>query len=214
MRITLMPRLAGRANTRRFTTTRPTMHARILVLAVALLLPAQLRGQDHIHQPGMTHPGAAAASIPARPGQAAFAAIAEIVAILRADPATDWSKVNIEALRQHLIDMDDVTIRAGVREEAIDGGARFTVTGTGRTTAAIRRMTKAHAAMVGPSDSMRVSVREVSGGTVVTVLATPANAHAVARIRGLGFYGLLTLGDHHGPHHLAIARGAGDHSHK
>ena len=30
------------------------------------------------------------------PGQAAFAAIQEIVALLDADPSTDWSKVNIK----------------------------------------------------------------------------------------------------------------------
>jgi len=56
-----------------------------------------------------------AASVPSEPGQAAFAAIQEIVGILEADPTTDWSKVNIEALRQHLIDMDNVTLRAEVK---------------------------------------------------------------------------------------------------
>jgi hypothetical protein len=29
----------------------------------------------------------------------------------------------------------------------------------------------------------------------------------VARLRGLGFIGLLTAGAHHGPHHLAMAKG-------
>jgi hypothetical protein len=33
------------------------------------------------------------------------------------------------------------------------------------------------------------------------------DAKAVARVRGLGFIGLLTLGAHHQPHHLAMARG-------
>ncbi|HEY5547406.1 MAG TPA: hypothetical protein VIK50_15235 [Gemmatimonadaceae bacterium] len=190
------------------------MSARNIAISLALLLPVQLRGQDHTHQPGMTHPAATTPAAPTRPGQAAFAAIAEIVAILRADSTTDWTKVDIEGLRQHLIDMDDVTMRAVVRQEAIASGARFTVTGQGRTTAAIQRMAKAHAAMVSASDSMRVSVEEVTGGAVVTVVATPATAQAVARIRGLGFHGLLTLGDHHGPHHLAMARGMTDHSHK
>ncbi|MFX5914869.1 hypothetical protein ABTE45_18800, partial [Acinetobacter baumannii] len=55
--------------------------------------------------------------MPTQPGQSAFAAILEIVALLEADPATDWSKVNIEALRQHLIDMDNVTLRADVKSE-------------------------------------------------------------------------------------------------
>src|SRR5438270_319404 len=42
---------------------------------------------------------------PTEPGQSAFAAIQEIVQILEGDSRTDWTKVNIEALRQHLIDM-------------------------------------------------------------------------------------------------------------
>jgi hypothetical protein len=39
------------------------------------------------------------------PGQVAFGAIPEVVRILEANPATEWSKVNISALQQHLIDM-------------------------------------------------------------------------------------------------------------
>ena len=35
---------------------------------------------------------------PTMPGQDAFGAIQEIVRILEADPKTDWSKVNLEAL--------------------------------------------------------------------------------------------------------------------
>lgn len=184
-----------------------------LIVAMAVLLPVRSSAQEHVHTPGMTHP-AATAPAPTRPGQAAFGAIAEIVAILRADSTTDWSKVNIEALRQHLNDMDEVTMRATVRQEQVAGGARFTVTGLGTTVAAIRRMSKAHATTITPADSIRVSVEETTGGAVVTVLATVATPKAVARIRGLGFHGLLAMGDHHGPHHLAMARGQGGHSHK
>jgi len=189
------------------------MKTRTLIVTIAVLLPTQARAQDHVHTPGMTHPTATAPA-PTRPGQAAFGAIAEIVAILRADSATDWSKVNIEALRQHLIDMDEVTMRATVRQEQVTGGARFTVTGQGTTVAAIRRMSSAHATTITAADSLRVSVEEAAGGAVVTVLATSESMKAVARIRGLGFHGMLATGDHHGPHHLAMARGQGEHSHK
>ena len=51
--------------------------------------------------------------------------------ILEADPKTDWSKVDIEALRRHLIDMNNVTLYADVRSEPVEGGMRFTVTGAG-----------------------------------------------------------------------------------
>ena len=48
--------------------------------------------------------------------------IQEVVRILDADPKTDWSKVDLEALRQHLIDMDEVTLRAEAAPKQIDGG--------------------------------------------------------------------------------------------
>src|SRR5690348_4894459 len=69
------------------------------------------------------HPGMGAAppavagqpaGVPVQPGQAAFGAAQEIVRMLLADPGTDWSKVNVDALRQHLIDMNEVVMRAKV----------------------------------------------------------------------------------------------------
>ena len=74
------------------------------------------------------------------PGQDAFGAIQEIVQILDADPKTDWSKVNLEALRQHLIDMNVVTLKADAAARPVDGGLEIAVTGSGRTLAAIQRM--------------------------------------------------------------------------
>jgi hypothetical protein len=35
---------------------------------------------------------------------------------LLVNPETDWSKVDIDAPRQHLIDMNDVSMRAQARE--------------------------------------------------------------------------------------------------
>ncbi len=64
-------------------------------------------------------------------GQDAFGAIREIVRMLDADPKTDWSKVDIEALRQHLIDMSEVTLKANATAKPIDG-LETTVTGSDR----------------------------------------------------------------------------------
>ncbi|MBX3134489.1 MAG: hypothetical protein KF689_13995 [Gemmatimonadaceae bacterium] len=183
-----------------------------LTAVVALAVPAQ--AQDHVHTPGMQHP---AADPPKEGGQSAFTAIAEIVRMLDADPRTDWSKVNIEALRQHLIDMDEVTMRATVRAESVAGGAAFTVTGSGRTLEAIRRMTQARARTGDATGAIRMSVAEVPDGVRFAALAAnPSDARAVARIRGLGFIGVVALGDHHAPHHLGIANGsmAGMHGHE
>ena len=80
------------------------------VLLSCLVLAPPLMAQEHAHTPGMTHP--TAAPLPTQGGHAAFAAISEIVAMLQADASTDWSKVNIERLRLHLVDMDLVTLRS------------------------------------------------------------------------------------------------------
>lgn len=182
------------------------MNTRRFVTLAALLVPSIAAAQDHKHEPGMTHPGATPQL--QQPGQAVFGAIGEIVRILMADSSTDWSKVDIEGLRRHLIDMDDVTMRSTVAQEAVPGGARFTVTGEGRVVGAIRRMTKSHSQMVNAEGEQRITVDEVPGGARLTVVASQAgDARAEARIRGLGFIGFMTLGDHHGPHHLAMARG-------
>ena len=49
---------------------------------------------------------------PSKPAQEAFGAIKEIIGTLEADPNTDWSKVDIGALREHLIDMNEVTLNS------------------------------------------------------------------------------------------------------
>jgi non-heme chloroperoxidase len=68
-----------------------------------------------------------AAGAPTMPGQDAFGAIAEVVRILEADPATDWTKVDIERLRQHLIDMNEVVLRSEVKQTAVPGGLAMEV---------------------------------------------------------------------------------------
>ena len=191
------------------------------LLAIGLLLTARLvAAQGHEHRPGMSHEmptreaGRDAAPSTTRTaatatetGQGAFAAIAEIVRLLEADRTTDWSKVDLEALRQHLIDMDDLTLRSVVRTEAVPGGATFTVTGTGRVRDAIRRMAREHGMMMA-GNGLTWETAEIAEGVRVTVRASsPTDARAVARIRGLGFIGLMTVGEHHTVHHLGVARG-------
>lgn len=184
------------------------MTLKALALVTMLMAPSVVAAQSHDHGQ-MTSDG-----VPQRAGQATFAAISEIVALLLADPTTDWSKVDIESLRQHLLDMDDVTMRSQVKQEEIPGGAVFTVTGTGRVTAAIRRMARAHSAMVAADRSQQASVEDVAGGARLTIAARDLRDAALAsRIRGLGFYGILATGAHHGTHHLALARGTPPASH-
>ena len=188
---------------------------------IACLVPAAALAQSNfepaagmkaahemMHGQHMMHGQPPSSGVATQPGQSAFAAIQEIVEILSADPRTDWSKVNIDALRQHLIDMNNVTLAAKVKNEPIDGGMRFDVTGDGPIRDSIRRMTMAHAATTNGVDGWKFEAAEIKGGASLTVHAP---AKDVDKLRGLGFLGVLTLGMHHQMHHLMIARGENPH---
>jgi hypothetical protein len=177
------------------------------MLFLMLLAPGLALAQGtHDHRHGASTPGPAPQ--PVQPGQAAFAAIQEIVALLEADPTTDWAKVDIEALRRHLIDMDAVTLHAAVSSEAVEGGLRFTVNGEGPVRDSIRRMVAAHAAAM--SGAWRFTAAETPAGATLTVLVPEADR---AKLRGLGFLGVMTRGMHHQAHHLMLARGGDPHRH-
>ena len=131
------------------------------LVVLAWLIPGVACAQSmHDHDAGAHHMHAmgesgAAGRVPAEAGQSAFAAIQEIIQILEADPKTDWSKVDIEALRHHLIDMNNVTLnadvkrRAGRRRHALHRHRR------GRRRNSIRRMASAHAATMNGVDGWR-----------------------------------------------------------
>lgn len=175
--------------------------------------PAQTHGAmpspgSAMHAQHMQAMPGPASGVPTTPGQDAFGAIAEIVRILDADPATDWSKVDLERLRQHLIDMNEVVLRSVVKQTPVPGGLAMEITGTGRTEQAIRAMVVPHAVELDRMPSFSASTETIAGGVRLTVVATrPDDLKLVARIRGLGFVGLLTEGAHHQPHHLAMAKG-------
>ncbi len=151
------------------------------------------------------HMAMAAHSGPTEAGQGAFAAIAEIVAILEADPETDWSKVDISALRQHLLDMSTLTLGAQAAEQPVDGGLKVNVTGEGPTRDAIQRMVPAHAAELDKISTWSASAAVNDSGA--TLVVTSSDPNEQAKIIGLGFFGLMATGSHHQAHHLAMAKG-------
>jgi hypothetical protein len=181
-------------------------------IVFALLIPLHgyaQTGHDHHGMEGAAAPGSRISpSGPTQPGQAAFAAIQEIVEILEADPATNWSKVNIEALRQHLIDMDNVTLHADAKSEPVEGGMRFIVSGSGQIKESIQRMVIAHAAALTGTGTWRFSAAKTGTGANLTVVTPPEDA---AKLRALGFIGVMARGMHHQEHHLMIARGGDPH---
>lgn len=154
------------------------------------------------------HPATSAAGAPTLPGQDAFGAIAEVVRLLEADPSTDWGRVDLERLRQHLTDMNEVVLRADVKVNPVPGGLVMDVTGGARAQRALRAMVVPHAIELDRMPEWGAATRPIPGGIRLTVIARRAeDTRTVARIRGLGFAGLLVQGGHHGPHHLAMAKG-------
>ena len=176
-----------------------------LAAGAAFSLGAQGFAQERWHTNHAQHLGERTAIIPTLPGQDAFGAIQEIVSILEADPATDWRKVDLAALREHLIDMNEVTLKAVARETNIGEGVQIDVTGSGRTLAAIQRMLPAHARELNNLRDWHAEASALPNGVRFTV--TSSSPPEVVHIRGLGFIGLLASGSHHQPHHLAMARG-------
>jgi hypothetical protein len=159
-----------------------------------------------VGQHGMMHSGQ-----PAMPGQDAFGTIQEIVAILEADSNTDWAKVNIAALREHLIDMNEVTIKAVATERKLDNGIEIAVTGEGRTLDAIKRMVPPHARELAKT-GWSAATDDLPNGIKLTVTST--DPQQAIKIKGLGFMGIMVQGGHHQLHHLAMAKGEfGAHQH-
>jgi hypothetical protein len=153
---------------------------------------------------GMNGQRFGAAGVPSMPGQDAFGAIQEVVQMLEADPSTNWSKVDIAALREHLIDMNEVTLHAVTTERVLDNGIEFTVTGEGRTLDAIKRMVPAHVREL-QEIGWTAKTEELPKGVKLTV--TASNAVPLTKLKALGFIGVMVQGGHHQPHHLMMAKG-------
>lgn len=178
-------------------------------LCITLILATPAAAQ---HDHGDMHGGASGSPATlTEPGQGAFAALSEVVAVLEADPETDWSRVDLDGLRAHLVDMDLLATRAAVRTERLSVGLRATATGDAETTEALGRMVPAHADQLAMDSSWTVQGEVTSDGAILTV--TSDDPATVARIHGLGFFGLMASRDHHREHHLAIARGESPHGH-
>lgn len=178
------------------------MHARMMQMMKDGTMPGHMRG-DMEHHGTMGMQGGLNAQ-PTMPGQDAFGAIQEVVKILESDPATDWSKVNIAALREHLIDMNEVTLHAATTERSLDSGVEIAVTGEGRTLEAIKRMVPAHVSEL-VKIGWTAKTEDLPNGVKLTV-TTDDTKHAI-KLKALGFMGIMVQGGHHQPHHLMIAKG-------
>ena len=90
------------------------------------------------------------------------------------------------------------------KERMLDNGIEITVTGTGRTLPAIKRMVPSHVRKPRRPWLERLD-RGDPGRRQLTVLAN--GAVGLAMLKGLGFMGIMVQGAHHQPHHLMMAKG-------
>ncbi|MDG2354146.1 MAG: hypothetical protein P8L86_04970 [Gammaproteobacteria bacterium] len=140
-----------------------------------------------------------------------FAVMQEAIAALEANPGTNWEKVNIEALRLHLVEMQDMTLNVDVTQTRIDNGFKAVVTPTSsRAVKSLTKVLSAHPAQMKAETGWDMQVSNNNG--VFTLNVTTENAKDVAKIRGLGYVGVMAYGNHHQPHHWAMASGENPHA--
>jgi hypothetical protein len=172
--------------------------------------PMMASGNDHGQHAAAPDHGehATAPAAPlAEPGQAMFGALREVLDRLEADPATDWSRVDLDALREHLLQMDLVFRGARVAREPLPDGMRYLVRGSAEVLAAASAMGSMHAeAIRSEAPTWRVTV--APGADAVALEVRSDDPREQAKIRALGFAGFFTFGSHHADHHWAIASGA------
>ena len=189
------------------------MNRKNLITSAVLLLAGFTGGivfaQSGEHSKSIGHSSHTSSSVPREGGQAAFNAIAEIVSLLEVDPDTDWSKVNVTALRNHLVDMNALTLSATVEAFSEQNGMRFLAKGTGKTLRALQNMVPAHARELDKMPQWSAVGRTVSGGVELTLVTD--NEATKQKIGALGFFGLMATGAHHQRHHLAMAAGRAMH---
>ncbi len=141
------------------------------------------------------------------PGNEIFGTIQEVVQKLEADPNTDWSKVDLEALRRHLLDMKAFTEEVQVvSQKAIEKGTEIQVKPeTERAVKALKKLFNMHPAMLKKEKGWDMTAKQENEQWVITV--TTDNNSEVAKIRALSYIGLLAEGSHHQLHHWMIATG-------
>lgn len=183
-----------------------------LIILLALASTAMTGYAEDAHKGHESHQGhdmsqvEMPAQLPTEAGQSAFAAIAEIVILLNEDPNTDWAKVDIDRLRTHLVDMNELTLNAVAEKTVSKGKVSFAITGPARTLQAIKAMVPAHSVELNKIDGWQVDVEIKTDGVIMHVSSDDAGI--LAKVNALGFFGMMATGAHHQPHHWGMATGA------
>jgi len=168
-------------------------------------------GRTQMHTTNMNHAGSDTKTVLTEAGNDAFGTIQEVIKKLEETPDTDWSKVNIEALRVHLLDMQDMTLNIEVlSQKNITNGAEATVKATTpRAYKALKRVFMAHPSQLKSETGWDMNIKEREKNFIITT--TTSNKSEINKIRGLGYIGLMAYGPHHQQHHWMMANGQEPH---
>jgi hypothetical protein len=193
------------------------MYFRKLSLSIAAMTIVMPMASAHTHHANMNHAAmmghntAPTQVVLTESGTDPFATLQEVIAALESNTRTNWEKVNIEALRLHLVEMQDMTINVDVKQQHIDNGFQAVVSPT--TSNAVKSLTRVlsgHPAQMKAETGWDMQVQ--INNSVFTLTVTTDNAKDVAKIRGLGYIGVMAYGNHHQPHHWAMASGDNPHA--
>ena len=171
---------------------------KLTVLVMLLGVTGAAYAQHNMHQKGTPL---------TEPGNDIFGTIQEVVQKLEANPNTDWAQVDLEALRQHLLDMKAFTEKVEVvSKEEVENGVEIKVqSNTERAEEALNRLLKMHPNMLKKEKGWDMQAEQNEGDWIVR--CTTDIASEVKKIRALGYIGLLAEGAHHQRHHWMIATG-------
>lgn len=141
------------------------------------------------------------------PGNAIFGAVQEVIQRVEADTTVDWSAVNLERLRRHLIDMRRVATNVEVvYQHAIEEGVLIRIVPEDASArSSLARVLRDHAPQLEREAGWSLTVEPAEDGYDLQV--TTSDPADVPKIRALGYIGLLAYGAHHQQHHWMIATG-------
>ena len=181
------------------------------------MIMAMPMASAHMHHANMNHAAMMGNNTATTPvvltesGTDPFATLQEVITALEANTGTNWEKVNIEALRLHLVEMQDMTINVDVKHQYIDNGFQAVVTPTtNRAVKSLTRVLSGHPAQMKAETGWDMQVS--NNDDIFTLTVVSKKAHEVAKIRGLGYIGVMSYGNHHQPHHWAMASGENPHA--
>lgn len=147
-------------------------------------------------------------------GNDAFGTIQEVIEKLTSNPNTDWSKVDLEKLRKHLVDMNNMTLNVNiVSQKNIQQGLEVVIEATTKgSQETLKRVFEAHPPQLNRDTGWHMVV--TNEGERFRLTTTTTNQKDIVKIRGLGYIGLMAYGRHHQKHHWEMAIGKNPHQMK